>query len=176
MMKMLALIQNNRHLYVPGIEPTWTPIKPVTTQFNVGKTKSAPLQLAAAKTVHRSQGDTQTQIVVNLKVKRPIPHMHYVALSRVTTIEGLYVTDLCENRISVDQKVVAEMEQLRTERRLPLCFTPLYDVKYESDLKVCFLNARSLHKHIDDVCHDFNFTSSDIAIFTEARISLFDNE
>ena len=50
MMKMLALIQDNRHLYVPGIEPTWTPIKPVTTQFNVGKTKSAPLQLAAAKT------------------------------------------------------------------------------------------------------------------------------
>ena len=175
--------QDNRHLYVQGIEPTWTPIKPVTTQFNVGKTKSAqavrkqfPLRLAAAKTVHRSQGDTQSQIVVNLKAKRPIPHMHYVVLSRVTTIEGLYVTDLCENRISVNQKVVAEVEQLRTERRLQLCFTPLYDVKYESDLKVCFLNARSLHKHIDDVRHDFNFTSSDIAIFTETRISLFDND
>jgi hypothetical protein len=73
------------------------------------------LRAAAAKTIHRSQGDTQTQIVVNLKTKRPIPHMHYVALSRVTTIEGLYVTDLCENRISVDQKVVAEMRKLRTE-------------------------------------------------------------
>lgn len=68
------------------------------------------------------------------------------------------------------------MEQLRTEQRLQLCFTPLYDVKYESDLKVCFLNARSLHKHIDDVRHDFNFTSSDIVIFTETRISLFDND
>ena len=33
--------QDNRHLYVQKIEPTWTPIKPVTTQFNVGKTKSA---------------------------------------------------------------------------------------------------------------------------------------
>ena len=126
--------QDNRHLYVQGIEPTWTPIKPVTTQFYVGKTKSAqavrkqfPLRLAAAKTVHRSQGETQ--IVVNLKAKRPIPHMHCVALSRVTTIQGLYVTDLCENRISGDQKVVAEMEQLRTERRLQLCFTPLYGVK-----------------------------------------------
>ena len=70
--------QDNRHLYVQGIEPTWTPIKSVTTQFNVGKTKSAQavrqflLRLAAAKTVHRSQGDTQTQIVVNLKAKRPI--------------------------------------------------------------------------------------------------------
>jgi hypothetical protein len=114
--------ENVGQLYVQGIQPTWTPIKPVTTQFNVGKTKSAQairkqfsLRAAAAKTIHRSQGDTQTQIVVNLKAKTPITHMHYVALSRVTTIEGLYVTDLCENRISVDQKVVAEMRKLRTE-------------------------------------------------------------
>ena len=78
-----------------GIQPTWTPIKPVTTQFYVGKTKSAqvvrkqfPLRPAAVKTVHRSQGDTHTEIVANLNTKRAIPHIHYVALSRVTTIEG----------------------------------------------------------------------------------------
>jgi hypothetical protein len=59
---------------------------------------------------------------------------------------------------------------------LQLCFTPLYDVKYESDLKVCFLNARSLHKHIDNVRHDFNFTSSDIAMFTETRITPCDDD
>jgi uncharacterized protein YukJ len=67
----------------------------------VGKTKSAqvvrkqfPVRPASAKTVHRSQGDTQLQIVVNLNTKRAIPHVHYVALSRVTTIEGLHITDL----------------------------------------------------------------------------------
>ena len=26
----------NRQLYIDGIQPSWTPIKPVTTQFNVG--------------------------------------------------------------------------------------------------------------------------------------------
>ncbi len=30
--------QENRNLYVTGIERTWTPIKPVTTQFVVGRT------------------------------------------------------------------------------------------------------------------------------------------
>lgn len=106
-----------------GIEPTWTPIKPVTTQFTVGRTKSAkvvikqfPLSPAAAKTVHRSQGDTQNETVVNLNTKRAIPHIHYVALSRVTTMEGLYVTDRYENKIAVDPKVVEEMQHLRTER------------------------------------------------------------
>jgi hypothetical protein len=33
--------QENRTLYVTGIQSTWTPIKPVTTQFPVGRTKSA---------------------------------------------------------------------------------------------------------------------------------------
>ena len=95
----------NRHLYLQGIEPTWTPIKPVTTQFAVGKNKTAqvvrkqfPLRPAAAKTIHRSQGDTETKIVVNFSTRRTIPHIRYVRLSRVITIEGLYVTDLCEEK------------------------------------------------------------------------------
>ena len=35
--------QENRNLYTGSIPNTWTPIKPVTTQFAVGKTKSAQL-------------------------------------------------------------------------------------------------------------------------------------
>ena len=173
--------QENRRLYVQGIQATWTPIKAITSQFAVGRTKSAqvvrkqfPLRPAAAKTVHRSQGDTQSQIVVNLDTKRAIPHIHYVALSRVTTIDGLYVTDLCENKIAVDPKVKVEMEKLRTERKLQLCFTPLYTID-QTRLKICYLNARSLHKHIDDVRKDFNFISADLAIFSETRFGPFDD-
>ena len=78
----------NRHLYTrEGIQPTWTPLKPATTQFPVGRTKSAqvvrkqfPLCQATAKTVHRSLGDTQTQIVANLSTKGAIPRVHFVAL------------------------------------------------------------------------------------------------
>ena len=106
----------NRHLYLQGIEHTWTPIKPFTTQFAVGKNKTAqvvrkqfPLRPAAAKAIHRSQGDTETKIVVNFSLtRRPIPHIHYVGLSRVTTIEGLYITDLCENKIVVHPDVNKE--------------------------------------------------------------------
>ena len=167
--------QENRNLYTGGIRNTWTPIKPVTTQFAVGKTKSAqvvrkqfPLRPASAKTVHRSQGDTQSQIVVNLNTRRAIPHIHYVALSRVATIEGLYITDLCESKISVDPRVVKEMQLLRNECKLDLCFTPLYMLE-NTNLKICYLNARSLHKHIDDVRKDINYLSTDVLIFTETR-------
>jgi len=53
--------------------------------------KQFPLRPAAAKTIHRSQGDTETRIVVNFDTGRAIPHIHYVGQSRVTTIEGLHV-------------------------------------------------------------------------------------
>ena len=49
-----------------GSECTWIPIKHVTAQFAVGKNRTVQvvrkqfsLRPAAAKTIHRSQGDTQ---------------------------------------------------------------------------------------------------------------------
>ena len=95
-------------MYINGIQPTWTPIKPITTQFAVGRTKSVQvvrkqflLRPAAAKTIHRSQGDTESRIVVNLETRRAIPHIHYVGLARVTTINGFFITvDLCEDKIA----------------------------------------------------------------------------
>ena len=102
----------NRHLYVQGIESTWTPIKPITTQFAVGRNQTAQV---VRKTIHRSQGDTEQKIVVNFNTRRSIPHIHYVGLSRVTAIEGLFITDLCEDKIAVNPRVAAEMEHLRNE-------------------------------------------------------------
>ena len=107
---------DNRQLYVQGIEPIWTPIKPIATQFAVGRNRTVqvvrkqfPLRPASAKTIHRSQGDTEKRIVVNFDTRKAIPHIHYVGLSRVTTIEGLYITDLCENKIAVSNAVREEI-------------------------------------------------------------------
>ena len=124
---------DNRHLYVQGIDSSWTPIKPITTQFSVGRNQTAqvvrkqfPLRPAAAKTIHRSRGDTKERIVVILKTRRAIAHIHYVGLSRVTTIEGLFITDFCEEKIAVNPAVAAEMELFRTDRALKRSFTPIY--------------------------------------------------
>ena len=123
----------NRSLYIEGIHLSWTPIKPVTTQFAVGRTRSAqvvrkqfPLRPAAAKTIHRSQGDTENKIVVNFNTKKAIPHIHYVGLSRVTTIEGLFISNLCEAKITVSADVQTEMKRLRTDGRLKLCLTSIH--------------------------------------------------
>lgn len=171
----------NRQHYVQGIECIWTPIKPITTQFAVGRNRTAqvvrkqfPLRPAAGKTIHQSQGDTE-QKVVNFNTRRTIPHIHYVALSRVTTIEALYITDLCEDKIVINPDVKAEMESLRTEWYLKLSMTPVYNLDQVSFI-LCFLNARSLHKHIDDICYNMNYTSTGINIFAETRVINSDND
>ena len=130
---------------------------------------------AAAKTIHRSQGDTEQRIVVNFNTKRAVPHIHYVGLSRVATIEGLYITDLCEEKIAVNPHVATEMESLRNERALNPSVTSIYKL-HQASFKVCYLNARSLHKHVDDARHDLNFTNTDINIFSETRFTTSDND
>ena len=71
--------------------------------------KQFPLRPAAPKTIHRSQGDTETIIVVNFDTGRAIPHLHYVGLSRVTTIEGLHIIKN-ESKIAVGPDVQTAME------------------------------------------------------------------
>ena len=39
---------------------------------------------------------------------------------------------------------------------------------------MCYLNARSVHKHIQDLCKDLNYVSADINIFAETRFSFQD--
>ena len=158
-----------------GIQSSWTPIKPITTQFAVGRNRTAqvvrkqfPLRPAAAKTIHRSQGDTETRIVVNFDTGRAIPHLHYVGLSRVTTIEGLHITNLCESKIAVSPEVQTEMKRLRSSGCLKLSVLPLYAANPIA-FKICYINTRSLHRQIDDIRKDLNYSSTDISIFSETR-------
>lgn len=67
------------------------------------------------------------------------------------------------------------MQRLRTQGTLDLSISPLYKIS-KSLFKICFLNARSLHKHIEDVCQDHNFKNADLLIFAETRFSSLDND
>ena len=71
---------DNKHLNTQGIKQEWTLIKPITTQFAVRRNRIAQvvrkqfaLQTAAAKTIHRSQGDTKEKIVINFCTKKIHP-------------------------------------------------------------------------------------------------------
>ncbi|CAC5397939.1 unnamed protein product [Mytilus coruscus] len=137
--------------------------------------KQFPIRLAAAKTIHRSQGDTLQQVVIEFPTRRE-SHMHYVALSRAQKAEDIYIIgDMNAEKISVSQEVKEEMKRLRNERTLNLCYTPLYIIE-DSKFKICFHNSQSLHLHIDDVKADDNFIASDVNMFVESQLCRKDKD
>ena len=80
--------------------------------ITVGDLFQLPLRPSAAKTIHRCQGDTLSEAVVDLpSLKRE--HMHYVALSRLRSILGLHILNLNKKKIAVSKKVQEEMTRLR---------------------------------------------------------------
>lgn len=88
--------------------------------------------------------------------------MHYVGLSRVRNSSSLHIINLNEHKIRVNEKVVNEMNRLRTEANLVL----LVALKTENDsITIVFQNVRSLHLHIDDVRSDYNIQKADVNIF-----------
>ena len=104
------------YLYDQSIEKMWVPILEVKRQFTKNKIqvlrRQFPLRPSAAKTIHRCQGDTLSEAVVDLpSLKRE--HMHYVALSRLRSISGLHILNLNEKKIAVSKKVQEEMTRLR---------------------------------------------------------------
>ena len=100
------------------------------------------------------------------------PCLTYVGLSRVTTIDGLYITDRCESKIAVNPAVKAQMRRLRTEAHLKLSISPIYS--YETDqntLKICFLNSRSLHRPIEGTRKDLNYSIVNVNMFSETGLN-----
>jgi DNA replication protein DnaC len=131
-----------KHFFKPGIELEWTPVEPVVKQFPAGHQGQAlvqrlqfPLRPSHAKTIHRSQGDTLSEAVVDLTTRRKIDHLHYVAISRVTDLENLHILNLQEDKISVSEDVKKEMDRLRSNpltlsqrfiHHLPCTFRTVY--------------------------------------------------
>ena len=94
------------------------------------------------------------------------PGMVYVMLSRVCSIEQLFIVNKIDpEKIRVHEKVeaeVARMEEVSMNRNPTNWMNPA-----TTGLKVCSLNTRSLRKHMDDVRSDPVLLKSDILCLQE---------
>jgi ATP-dependent DNA helicase PIF1 len=75
-----------------------------------------PLRLAWAVTIHKSQGQTYNRAVIDLGSGAFAPGQTYVALSRITSLDGLYLTrGLRPSDIKVDPDVERFMSAVRID-------------------------------------------------------------
>jgi ATP-dependent exoDNAse (exonuclease V) alpha subunit len=77
--------------------------------------RQIPLRLAWAVTVHKSQGQTYDEVTIDMGSGAFSSGHTYVALSRVRSLEGLYLTKPIRLKdIQVDQAVIEFMGGART--------------------------------------------------------------
>lgn len=125
-------------------------------QFNVGRTKPAqvirkqfPLRPAAAKTIYRSQVDTETRIVVNFSTTGSTSY----TLCRAKQSNNswrLYVANLSENKLQ--SVVMLKLKWNNCEHRASLAF-PFHPFTKSVSLCLSYLISTHdpFHKDIEDV-------------------------
>jgi len=109
-------VDGEEHQVQPAI---WEKFKysysPATKELKrdiVAEFQQFPLRLAWAVTIHKSQGKTYDRAIVDLGQRSFAPGQTYVALSRITALEGLFLTrPLRPSDIIVDQDVRRFMEK-----------------------------------------------------------------
>ena len=102
-----AVWERFRYAYDAGSKSLTREIVAEFTQF--------PLRLAWAVTIHKSQGKTYDRAVIDLGSGAFAPGQTYVALSRLTSLDGLYLSrPLRPSDIRVDPDVQRFMASVRS--------------------------------------------------------------
>ena len=167
--------KKHKRLYQRNTPKDWTPISTqqkhlqVSRRTDISATRTQfPIRNSAAKTIHRCQGQTLNAVVADFASTHS-RHMHYVALSRVTNPDNLYITNFDANPIRTDKDVKAEMARLRSTKKLNIPHQINYK-EMKPNSAACFMNIRSLNKYAKDLANDYNFKNSYITIIAETHI------
>lgn len=147
-----------------GYPSDWTPFDPVTNKFQRGKSMQLsiertqfPMVLAEALTIHRSQGATYKNVVLDLsKGIAPSRSSLYVACSRATSASGLYIISDKSFQPTIPPKetdiISIELARLESVKLEPQ-FLDLHcdDSQY---IQLISHNVQSIQAHLDQISND----------------------
>ena len=132
-----------------------------------------PLMLSWACTVHKVQGKTFDQIVMSFDLKKQRtfhPGQMYVALSRVTKLEGLHLTGTFKkSAIKADNRATQQYNHMREHSKVKSMNSRKIN---DNSIVITLLNTRSYNKHKNDIKSDHVLMESDVLCLTETQIPL----
>ena len=129
-----------------------------------------PLTLAWATTIHKVQGLTLDEIVVDMKGGRFSPGQAYVAFSRVKKLEGLHILYFNPKAIKASQHVKVEMERLKNNLLSPISMI-VNLLSLTNHFTIALLNTRSVIAKLPDINQDSSLKSAHVVCFTETWLT-----
>ena len=125
--------------------------------------------------IHEVQGLTLSTVVFNFELYKQEQFNYgqvYVALSRVKSLEQLYIIgEIDPKHIRADPRVHKECKRLRS-RDLQACIPDIMTRCAAANDTISFtlLNVRSLRKHCTDLKFDLGITCCDVLALTETHL------
>ena len=138
-----------------------TSFQAIRTQF--------PLKLTWAVTIHKCQGFTLSEIVIDMTCAKGKfkPGEAYVAFSRVKALEKLHIIKYTLSQIHMSEHVEKEMKRLRKNILPHMPSNLFHDIP--GVVKILHLNIDSLKRKIEDIKDDDIFKNSDIISLNETH-------
>ncbi|CAF2136705.1 unnamed protein product, partial [Rotaria magnacalcarata] len=139
-------------------------------------TKQFPLRLSWAMTIHKAQGITVDQVAISTKDMFGTG-MGYTALSRVRTLEGLFLIDLHVNKFYCNENIDRVLSQMKQVKRKQLIFQ-----NSSNYLNILFHNIEGLkylicltETWLNDKIKKTNFEMNGYQLIHKSRSSSFSN-
>lgn len=169
----------------PGVlNERWVPIELRSVNINIPPNVKCrriqfPLLPACAMTIHKSQGGTFNQIVYDYH-KKHRQQLVYVALSRATSLDGLFLTNCTDDSTFYHTKALTSpsIKEVQNEylrlgtHRLPTITAEIErflstSTEHEMSFTIVNVNVQSLAAHAEDISSDNLLSRADILALTE---------
>jgi hypothetical protein len=171
------------------IDDLAVPIKPVRTLFKLTtrnkdstnieiEREQFPLQLAYAMTVHKSQGQTLDQVIIDFSPeegkKRPYisPGLFYVAITRVGSGDRLFLRSYDPSYIMSNTKIEGQIQAMKLQSPYQFFKVNLDEqiFKNNNDTKIGYLNINGLSKqHAEYINEDKNLQNLHLLCLSETK-------